>query len=116
MRLPAPNLAGHKNAYARWARAASPSDKCSAVSDSNVGMPLPVKPRDPVCCRPGVLDGNFAEELLASDAKGRPGFVLDRGGAFDGTSTAKATFTAQGAMLSTAAHMLQAVAGQAAAA
>lgn len=62
MRLPAPNLAGHKNAYAR----------------------------------PGVLDGNFAEELLASDAKGRPGFVLDRGGAFDGTSTAKATFTAQG--------------------
>ncbi|KAL4442720.1 hypothetical protein ABPG77_006714 [Micractinium sp. CCAP 211/92] len=62
MRLPAPNLAGHKNAYAR----------------------------------PGVLDGNFAEDLLASDAHGRPGFVLDRGGAFDGTSTAQATFTPEG--------------------
>lgn len=49
-------------------------------------------------CRPGVLDGNYAEELLASDAHGRSGFVLDRGGAFDGTTTAQAAFTAQGAV------------------
>ncbi|KAL4424245.1 hypothetical protein ABPG75_001546 [Micractinium tetrahymenae] len=62
MRLPAPNLAGHKNSYNR----------------------------------PGVLDGNFAEDLLAADAKGRPGFVLDRGGAFAATTTTQATFTAQG--------------------
>lgn len=72
-----------------------PTDR--QVSDLNVGMLLLVKPRSqPARCRPGVLDGNFAEDLLASDAQGRPGFVLDRGGAFDGTSTAQATFTPKG--------------------
>ena len=46
--------------------------------------------------RRGVCQGNFAEELLAADAAGRPGYLLDRGAAFDGTTTSRAAFTPDG--------------------
>lgn len=37
----------------------------------------------PPARRRGVAVGNYAEEVLSSDFAGRPGFVLDRGGAFE---------------------------------
>lgn len=49
-------------------------------------------------CRKGVCQGNYAEELLAADAAGRP-FVLDRGAGgapFQGQSTTAATYTPAG--------------------
>lgn len=47
-------------------------------------------------CRKGVCQGNYAEELLSADYRGRPGFLLDKAGAFAGTSTSRAAFTPQG--------------------
>ncbi|KAL4853149.1 hypothetical protein ACK3TF_005843 [Chlorella vulgaris] len=43
--------------------------------------------------RRGVCEGNYAEELLAGDARGRPsGYVLDRGGTFSSETTSGAAF------------------------
>ena len=40
--------------------------------------------------------GNFAEEILAADSKGRPGYLLDKGGAFSGQTTSQAAYCAEG--------------------
>lgn len=40
--------------------------------------------------------GNYAEEILASDAHGRPGFLLDKGGSFAASTTARDAFRADG--------------------
>ncbi|PSC74052.1 flagellar associated [Micractinium conductrix] len=46
--------------------------------------------------RSGVTVGNFAEEILAADSKGRPGYLLDKGGAFSGQTTSQAAYCAEG--------------------
>ena len=46
-------------------------------------------------CRQGVREGNYAEEVLARDAGGRP-YLLDRGAAFDAATTFRAAFTPEG--------------------
>lgn len=40
--------------------------------------------------------GNYAEEILAADARGRPGFLLDKGGSFAASTTARDAFTPDG--------------------
>jgi hypothetical protein len=42
-----------------------------------------------------VREGNYAEEVLARDAGGRP-YLLDRGAAFDAATTFRAAFTPEG--------------------
>lgn len=40
-----------------------------------------------------MCEGNYAEELLAGDARGRPsGYMLDRGGTFSSETTSGAAF------------------------
>lgn len=46
--------------------------------------------------RAGVHAGNYAEEILAADARGRPGFLLDKGGCFAASTTTREAFTADG--------------------
>ena len=46
-------------------------------------------------CRQGVREGNYAEEVLARDAGGRP-YLLDPGAAFDAATTSRAAFTPDG--------------------
>lgn len=40
--------------------------------------------------------GNYAEEILAADAHGRPGFLLDKGGSFAASTTTRDAFRADG--------------------
>lgn len=47
-------------------------------------------------CRHGVNVGNFAEDILAADCHGAPGFPLRTGAHFVGESEAAASFTAAG--------------------
>ncbi|PRW60959.1 flagellar associated [Chlorella sorokiniana] len=46
--------------------------------------------------RKGVCAGNYAEEILAADVHGRPGFLLDKGGSFAASTTSREAFTADG--------------------
>lgn len=46
--------------------------------------------------RRGVREGNYAEDILAGDCKGRTGSVMDKGGAFCSETTSSAAYSSHG--------------------
>ena len=59
---------------------------CPSLPPQNATPPLSPFPRRGVCA------GNYAEEILAADARGRPGYLLDRGGSFAASTTSREAY------------------------